>query len=167
MSHRFSSLLLTEYVRPVPSNVGERRNPGSTFAAGMTSRSNAPISRTTLPSKSATTSGTRPSLCRARKQYNKSAGANAHAFTADWARDDIVRVPRVAEMAAFVDDYETARGTSFTAAERRTIAASCVYSVAYTARCNHAIDPRAEAWNGDFRPLLRAEAEALLAGQWI
>ncbi len=94
-------------------------------------------------------------------------GANAHAFTADWGREDIVRVPRVAEMAAFVDEYEEARGKPFTRDERRTIAASCVYSIAYTARCNHAIDPKAEAWNGDFRPLLRAEAAALLAGAWI
>lgn len=94
-------------------------------------------------------------------------GANAHAFTADWGRRDIVRVPRIAEMAAFVDEYEAARGKRFTRAERRTIAASCVYSIAYTARCNHAVDPKAEAWNGDFRPLLRAEADALLAGDWI
>jgi hypothetical protein len=94
-------------------------------------------------------------------------GANAHAFTADWGRSDIVRVPRVAEMAAFVDEYEAARGKQFTRAERETIAASCVYSIAYTARCNHAIDPKAEAWNGDFRPLLHAEADALLAGDWI
>lgn len=94
-------------------------------------------------------------------------GANAHAFTADWEREDIVRVPRVAEMAAFVDEYEAARGKPFTSAERKTIAASCVYSMAYTARCNHAIDPQAEAWNGDFRPLLRAEGDALLAGDWI
>ena len=28
-------------------------------------------------------------------------------------------------------------------------------------------EAEAEAWNGDFRPLLRAEADALLAGDWI
>ncbi len=92
-------------------------------------------------------------------------GAAAHAFTTDWSRSDIVRVPRIAEIAGFVDDYEAARGSDFAPAERRTIAASCVYSLAYTARCNHALDGDDD--NGDFRPLLRAEAGALLAGEWI
>jgi hypothetical protein len=40
-----------------------------------------------------------------------------------------------------------------------------VYSLAYTARCNHAL--AGDGDNGDFRPLLRAEAGALLAGEWI
>lgn len=90
-------------------------------------------------------------------------GANAHAFTADWQREDVVRVPSVDEIESFFDDYASARGVPFTKAERALARASCVYSLAYTARCNHALNPREEGWNGDFRPLLRAHGEALLA----
>ncbi len=89
-------------------------------------------------------------------------GAAAHAFTADWQRDDVVRVPSGEELALFVEDYERARGVPFDAAERATVRASCVYSLCYTARCNHAVNPTEEGWNGDFRPLLRAHGERLL-----
>jgi hypothetical protein len=91
-------------------------------------------------------------------------GANAHAFTADWQREDIVRVPAASEIEGFFSDYERARGAPFSAAERALARASCVYSLAYTARCNHALGPREEGANGDFRPLLRAVAEDMLAG---
>lgn len=90
-------------------------------------------------------------------------GANAHAFTADWQREDLVRVPSVDEIRAFISDYERARGAPFTRAELELARASCVYSLAYTARCNHAVKPREEGWNGDFRPLLRAHGDALLS----
>jgi hypothetical protein len=90
-------------------------------------------------------------------------GANAHAFTADWQREDLVRVPTFDEIEAFLSDYAAARGEPFTRAERALARASCAYSLAYTARCNHASNPREEGWNGDFRPLLRSAGEALLA----
>lgn len=91
-------------------------------------------------------------------------GAAAHAFTADWHRDDLRQAPTHDELAAFVADYETARGRRFAHAERATVAASCVYSLAYTARCNHALAPADESGNGDFRPLLRAHGAAMLDG---
>ena len=90
-------------------------------------------------------------------------GANAHAFTADWQRSDLVRAPSLDEILAFEQAYETARGEPFTRDERALARASCVYSLAYTARCSHALRPAEEGWNGDFRPLLRNSAHALLA----
>jgi len=89
-------------------------------------------------------------------------GATAHAFTADWTRDDLIQVPSLEEMRGFVADYERARGRIFDPPERRTIAASLVYSTAYTARCNHALSPREEGDMGDFRPLLRAHGDEIL-----
>lgn len=89
-------------------------------------------------------------------------GALAPHFTADWQRDDVVRAPSLEEMRAFVSDFEASRGLPFSPAERRLLSASCVYSTAYTARCNHASNPREEGWNGDLRPFLRAHGRALL-----
>ncbi|MBL9023174.1 MAG: phosphotransferase [Myxococcales bacterium] len=89
-------------------------------------------------------------------------GANAHAFTADWQREDLAQAPSVEEILAFLDDYERARGHAFTPDERALARASCVYSLAYTARCGHALRPHDESHAGDFRPLLRRAAEALL-----
>jgi len=91
-------------------------------------------------------------------------GALAPHFTADWQREDIVRAPTLDEMRAFVTDFEVARGQPFSAVERWLLSASCVYSMSYTARCNHASNPREEGWNGDLRPMLRAHGRALLDG---
>jgi Ser/Thr protein kinase RdoA (MazF antagonist) len=63
----------------------------------------------------------------------------ARTFCCDWDRDDIARFPAPSEIAAFVADYETARGAPFTAGERDHIAASIVASLAYGARCEHSI----------------------------
>jgi hypothetical protein len=90
-------------------------------------------------------------------------GAVAHAFTADWQRDDLAQAPTLEELRQFVDDYEAARGRRFDPAERRTLWASCVYSLAYTARCNHALRVGPEGGLGDFRPLLRDHGDTLLA----
>jgi hypothetical protein len=89
-------------------------------------------------------------------------GATLHAFTADWQREDLVRVPTLDEMRAFLSDYESARGRPFTSAERTTLSASLVYSLSYTARCNQAVNPKQEGWNGDFRPFLRAHGDSLV-----
>jgi hypothetical protein len=89
-------------------------------------------------------------------------GATAHAFTMDWQRDDLVRAPSVDEIRAFVADFEAARGRPFERDERSTVASSLVYSLSYTARCNHALSPTDESANGDVRPLLRAEGRRLL-----
>lgn len=89
-------------------------------------------------------------------------GSLAPHFTADWQRDDVVRAPTIDEMRAFVADFEADRGRPFTKPERADLEAACVYAMAYTARCNHASNPRDEGWNGDLRPTLRAHGRALL-----
>jgi hypothetical protein len=66
-------------------------------------------------------------------------GCAAHAFCANWSRTGHRQAPSLDEARAFVDDYESARGQRFDADERRLCAACFAYSVAYTARCGHAI----------------------------
>ena len=46
--------------------------------------------------------------------------------------------PSIPEVRAFVDDYEEARGTPFSAAERRAVFGAAVYLGAYVARCQWA-----------------------------
>jgi Ser/Thr protein kinase RdoA (MazF antagonist) len=90
-------------------------------------------------------------------------GAIAHAFCADWERDE-PKAPDLDEIRSFVAEYEEARGEPFTVRERRSLAASLTYATAYTARCGHAIDPaRREFEPGDHRHLLREHGRALLA----
>jgi len=69
----------------------------------------------------------------------------------------------IVEARAFVGDYETARGSWFSASERRLCAAAFAYSCVYTARCGHALgrDERGEA--GTFAHLAWTQREGLLA----
>ena len=63
---------------------------------------------------------------------------------------------------AFVADYETARGGSFSRDERALLAAAVVASLAYGARCEHA-DPGTPPSGDDCqRTLLRRMAPELL-----
>jgi hypothetical protein len=65
-------------------------------------------------------------------------GASAASFT--YTEELPVEVwPTEVEAAAFIDDYEDARETPFTADERRAAGAAAVYSRAYSARCTHAV----------------------------
>ena len=64
-------------------------------------------------------------------------GAVAHAFTADWSQEEWRHLPTLEEALAFVADYEAARGAPFSRAERRVIRAALLYTMAYTARCEH------------------------------
>jgi hypothetical protein len=65
-------------------------------------------------------------------------GGVAHAFTVDWARPELAGAyPTPHQALAFAADYETARGRPFTQAEWRTLRASLVWTMAYTARCEH------------------------------
>jgi hypothetical protein len=89
-------------------------------------------------------------------------GAVAHGFTADWSRLDIAPMPSLDEMRAFVADYEEARGACFSRAERRVVAGSLTYSLAYTARCCHARGDRQPRDDGDFRRLLAAHGREIL-----
>jgi hypothetical protein len=63
-------------------------------------------------------------------------GSAAYGFTMNWATGDL-RLPTVKEGSAFVAEYEEARGRPFSPAERRSARASLVYTMAYTARCEH------------------------------
>lgn len=93
-------------------------------------------------------------------------GALAPHFTADWQCEEVgirgARAPTRDEMRAFVSDVEEARGAPFSEEERALLSASCVFSTAYTARCNHALSPNDEAGDGDLRPLLREHGDDIL-----
>jgi Phosphotransferase enzyme family len=89
-------------------------------------------------------------------------GAAAHAFCADWEREDAPAAPSVDELTAFVGEYEDSRGRRFAGDERRTLAGSLVYSLAYTARCVHALGAGADDRGRAFAQLLEAHGPALL-----
>jgi aminoglycoside phosphotransferase (APT) family kinase protein len=90
-------------------------------------------------------------------------GVSAHAFTADWALEGVRRIPTADDIHAYVVDYETARGRAFSKAERQSLFATCVYCIAYGARCTHSLEPDKTEWEENTWPyLLRAEGEALL-----
>jgi hypothetical protein len=91
-------------------------------------------------------------------------GVSAHGFTADWSLTDVRRIPTGADIHAYVADYEHSRGLAFLRRERQAVFASCVYWIAYGARCTHSLQPNTKEWAADTWPyLLRTEGEALLA----
>src|SRR5205085_1344548 len=83
-------------------------------------------------------------------------------FSVDWTRPAGARFPRPAEMAAFVAEYEAARGTEFTEPERRLVAASMVASLSYGARCEHADRGEPPAGDDCQRALLQRLGRPLL-----
>jgi len=90
--------------------------------------------------------------------------SSAHGFTADWSLPDVRRIPTGADIRAYVGDYERARRRAFTGRERRTAFASCVYWIAYGARCAHSLQPETTIWEANTWPyLLQTEGESLLA----
>jgi Phosphotransferase enzyme family len=89
-------------------------------------------------------------------------GSVVHGFCADWSRTDHVQAPTLAEARAFVADYESARGPSFSAAERHLCAACFAYACAYTARCGHALGEDEREQAGTFQHLLWTERGRLL-----
>jgi Ser/Thr protein kinase RdoA (MazF antagonist) len=91
-------------------------------------------------------------------------GAAAHAFCTDWERDALPAAPSAEEARAFVADYEDARGRRFEGDERLTLAGSLVYSLAYTARCVHAIGAAPGDRGRAFVRLLEDEGATLLRG---
>jgi Phosphotransferase enzyme family len=65
-------------------------------------------------------------------------GSVAHAFPANWAVGEAPATPTKEEALGFVADYEAARaGGPFSAEERERARAALVYTMAYTARCEH------------------------------
>jgi len=96
-------------------------------------------------------------------------GRAAHAFCAvyDTPLDGkVLHTPSYEDVVAFVAEYQAARGVAFTPAERRAVGAACTYSIAYSSRCSHALDPRpgrdAELPPGDWRHALASYGERLL-----
>jgi hypothetical protein len=82
-------------------------------------------------------------------------GEAARGHTATWDRP-VEPAPTPEGAAAFVRDYEVARGRPFSAAERRTAAAAALYAAAYIARCEHAVARAGgDVQRGSFRDRLR------------
>jgi len=83
-------------------------------------------------------------------------GQAAAAFSTDW-RVGPSTFPTVEDMAAFVGDYEDARGRPFTSTERAVLDAANLYLLTYGARCEHSDHTRFELTAPKpFADLLRA-----------
>jgi Ser/Thr protein kinase RdoA (MazF antagonist) len=81
---------------------------------------------------------------------------------ATWSAIDGAEIaPSANEIADFVKSYEAVRGRPFTPDEHGAIGGAAVWVLAYTARCEHAIDPTA-AVHRRARPRLRSDAALLL-----
>ncbi|MEM9190472.1 MAG: phosphotransferase [Myxococcota bacterium] len=90
-------------------------------------------------------------------------GAAAHAFTANWEDEGVFPAPSVEEIQAFIAAYQQARGRPFGREEQQAVHASTVYSIAYTARCQHALEPEPKSpRSAAFRDLLGTAGNALL-----
>jgi hypothetical protein len=93
----------------------------------------------------------------------KLVGISAHGFAADWSLPNVRRIPSGADIRAYIDDYAQRRGRSFSRQERQSVFVSCVYQIAYGARCQHSLHPDTKEWEQDTWPhLLRTEGEILL-----
>jgi hypothetical protein len=88
-------------------------------------------------------------------------GEAVHGFPATWYIETAV-APTPDEAAAFVAEYEEARGRPFTMAEMETVHASADYAMAYSARCAHSDDPDGvHAGPGTTRDLLARHGRVL------
>jgi Ser/Thr protein kinase RdoA (MazF antagonist) len=70
--------------------------------------------------------------------------------------------PTADEIDAYISAYEAARRGPPAPSLRRLSRAAAVRSMAYTARCEHALDPSERRWSST-RARLRSDAEALLS----
>ncbi|MDP9410902.1 MAG: phosphotransferase [Actinomycetota bacterium] len=75
---------------------------------------------------------------------------------------DVLASPSPEEVKLFVEEYEAARGASFSGPERAALFAAATYSLAYTARCEHAVDPKGNRFPGSRREALASTAEGYL-----
>jgi hypothetical protein len=89
-------------------------------------------------------------------------GFTAHAFCADWTREHHPQAPTFDEARAFVAEYEAARGKTFDIEERRLCGAAFTYSMAYTARCRHALGNDERATPGTFQQLVATLGRRML-----
>ena len=87
-------------------------------------------------------------------------GTAAATFPATWHLEVTSRAPSPNEMRSFIGEYAEACRRSFSEEERRAIAAAAVYVMAYSARCEHALDVEGRDLRGSFREALRAHGEA-------
>lgn len=72
------------------------------------------------------------------------------------------RAPTEEEARAFIAEYEEARGKPFTSEEYQTLTAAKIYSIAYSARCEHALHPHETPYpNGSHRTLLAQYSKQL------
>lgn len=67
----------------------------------------------------------------------------------------------IAEIEQYAAEYERRRGRRFTTVQHRAIRAAALASMAYTARCEHAIDPYERTWTTT-RARLREAATVLM-----
>jgi hypothetical protein len=89
-------------------------------------------------------------------------GSAAHGFCADWSRSDHAQAPSLDEARAFVSAYEVARGRPFDGGERRLCGGTFAYSVAYAARCVHALGRDERRRPGTFQHLVATHGRGLL-----
>lgn len=82
-------------------------------------------------------------------------GNTLKGFLTTWYVNVESIVPTPEEVNLFIQDYEFAREQTFTPSEQQKIRAAFLYSMAYTARCEHAIDPSGEQIRGSFREALQ------------
>lgn len=75
---------------------------------------------------------------------------------------DVPRRASPAEARFFVKEYETARGAPFSEQEHVAVCAAATYGLAYTSRCEHALDPEGKDLRGSFREALCSYGEAYL-----
>ena len=68
--------------------------------------------------------------------------------------------PTSTDIDLYADAYEARRGRQLTTVQRRAMHAAAIASMAYTARCEHAIDPHEQTWTTT-RPRLREAAAAI------
>ncbi len=75
---------------------------------------------------------------------------------------DVPRRASPEEARLFVEEYEAARGVPFSEQDRVAVSAAATYGLAYTARCEHALDPEGEDLEGSFREALSSYGEEYL-----
>ena len=76
---------------------------------------------------------------------------------------DVPRRASPQEARLFVEEYEMACRTPFSDQERAAVSAAATYGLAYTARCEHAIDSEGKDLEGGFREALGRYREEYLA----
>jgi hypothetical protein len=93
-------------------------------------------------------------------------GSAAHYFTSDFEVEGRRQLPSLEEAIGFIGDYQAARGVAFDAEEQQSARAALVYSMAYSARCEHSdalTDFGRKAPSRELGPIPEGSARAFLA----